>query len=208
VADPPTRRPRHRRARGPGPTVGGANQERDQIKAALGTELSKSDKKAVKRYDQIFKAAIQCLERASPDNLATTATAVRTAKELIYTAIAKDVRDVAGGRMTVGGALGVARRFVAQETYYLAHADAGARLEKGPEAEATNLVHPKDPTRFITVDELRNMNVGRSRIWTSPPTTRCGGPRPNDRPSPIPTAPSRPGSTRRSPPSCKRSFRA
>ncbi|MBK6688743.1 MAG: hypothetical protein IPG45_29995 [Deltaproteobacteria bacterium] len=137
------------------------NQERDQIKAALGTELSKSDKKAVKRYDQIFKAAIQCLERASPDNLATTATAVRTAKELIYTAIAKDVRDVAGGRMKVGGALGVARRFVAQETYYLAHADAGARLEKGPEAEATNLVHPKDPTRFITVDELRNMNVGQ-----------------------------------------------
>lgn len=137
------------------------NQERAQIKEAQATELSSADKKALKRYDKTFKAAIQCLERASPDNLATTATAVRTAKELIYTAIAKDVRDVAGGRMTVAGALGVARRFVAQETYYLAHADAASKLEKGPEAEAKNLVHPQDPKRFITVEELRNLNVGQ-----------------------------------------------
>lgn len=131
--------------------------ELNAVEAALDAGVPKDEKKALKRYATTYKVALRILKHADAQNPVETATAVRDAKGVFYTTLAKQVRDV-GGRRNIGGLIGVGVRFVAQRVYELEWEDPTAKVGRGKGAkEANNLVDPNDSTRFVTARQMDGM---------------------------------------------------
>jgi hypothetical protein len=131
--------------------------ERAAIAAALAGEIAKPEKKRLEHYDEIFEVGLALLANVDPQNEVALSTAVRTAKDVLYAAVGKEVRDLAPDRFNPIAALGVARRFVAQWSYRLQMGDPDRRVGDGAENEARNLVSALDPKRLATEAELAEM---------------------------------------------------